>query len=137
MESNLKRKVDAHQISLDLEGLDEFLEASPAEVELVTVEPVVDGASEDNKLILRLLQEVIEVNAAIEVTRERLAAANERMTSLHTVVQLQTKQLEMMAHYQSQAARVTALEHEIDLLKFENAKLKQVWWRRIINWFKS
>ena len=136
MESNLKAQVDAHQISLDLDGLDEFLEAAPADIEVLQPDAVEPADMGEKQLMLRLLQEVIDVNAAVEAARERLTAANERMNSLNTVVQIQTTQLEMLGHYQSQAARVTSLEREIVALKAENAKLKQVWWRRISAWFK-
>src|SRR5580693_1371645 len=110
MNSNLKPQEDAHQISLDLDGLDDFLETMPEIVEAesavdVTVTGNASAHDETNaegpgerELMLRLLDQVAWINSSVDAARDRLAAANERMSSLTTVVQLQTGQFEMLAH---------------------------------------
>ena len=143
MYSNLRPKEDPHQISLDLDGLDEFLESMPEIVETesaidVTVtgtEPAPEQANTEDQgerqLMLQLLEQVAWINSSVDAARDRLAAANERMSSLTTVVQLQTGQFEMLAHYQSQAARVVTLERQVLLLTEENDKLKRPWWKKL------
>lgn len=142
MNSNLKPKEDAHQISLDLDGLDDFLETMPEFVEAESaVDVTVSAQSEqtstteedgsERQLMLQLLEQVAWINSSVDAARERLAAANERMSSLTTVVQLQTGQFEMLAHYQSQGARVATLERQVLLLTEENEKLKRPWWKKL------
>ncbi|HEY9715205.1 MAG TPA: hypothetical protein V6C72_17170 [Chroococcales cyanobacterium] len=130
MNSNLKPQVDAHQISLDLEGLDDFLESSQHQVE------VAEEESQEKSLLLQLMDRVVTVNQSVEEARERLSAANERMSALHTVVQVQTGQLELLSHYQNQAARVTSLERQINQLQEENARLKQSWFNKLLALFQ-
>lgn len=144
MSSNPQPKIDTHQISLDLDGLDDFLEATQEIIEAPEVEIIASQIAEteeipdeERTLLLKLLGQVSDVNSAVEEARDRLAAANERMTSLATVVQLQTGQLELLSHYQNQAARTTSLERQIAELQLQNMKLNQVWWRRLIAFFKG
>jgi hypothetical protein len=132
--SNLQPQVDAHQISLDLDGLDDLLVVSPQVIEVVQEE---DIPAEERQLLLSLLDQIASVNTAVDEARDRLAAANERMSSLATIVQLQTGQLELLSHYQNQAARAVSLERHIAELEAENANLKQTWWRRLLSVFKK
>jgi hypothetical protein len=37
----------------------------------------------------------------------------------------------MLAHYQSQAARVVTLERQVLLLTEENESLKRPWWKKL------
>jgi hypothetical protein len=83
-------------------------------------------------MMLKLLERVHEVNAAVEEARARITQANERMTTLAAVLQLQTDQLELMAHYQSQAARAAALEIRVANLEQENRELKQPFWKKLL-----
>jgi len=131
--ANLQPQIDYHQVSVDLDGLDDFLEGTPVQVEAISEETAEQA---DRRQILQLLDQIININRSVDDARQRLAAANERMNSLTTVVQLQTEQLELLNHFQNRAARVTELEEEIVTLKADNEKLRSTWWRKILSFFK-
>ncbi len=131
--ANLQPQIDYHQVSVDLDGLDDLLEGTPVQVEAISEETAEQA---DRRQILLLLDQIINVNSCVDDARQRLAAANERMNSLTTVVQLQTEQLEMLNHFQNRAARVSELEEEIVTLKAANEKLRSTWWRKILSFFK-
>ena len=105
--ANLQPQIDYHQVSVDLDGLDDLLEGTPVQVEAISEETAEQA---DRRQILLLLDQIINVNSCVDDARQRLAAANERMNSLTTVVQLQTEQLEMLNHFQNRAARVSELK---------------------------
>jgi hypothetical protein len=113
----------------------EFVEAESAVDVTFANESVQITSSEEEgserELMLQLLNQVVWVNNSVDAARERLAVANERMNSLTTAVQLQTGQFEMLAHYQSQAARVATLERQVLLLAEENERLKRPWWKKL------
>ncbi len=131
--ANLQPQIDYHQASVDLDGLDDLLEGTPVQVEAISEETAEQA---DRRQILLLLDQIINVNRCVDDARQRLAAANERMNSLTTVVQLQTEQLEMLNHFQNRAARVSELEEEIVTLKATNEKLRSTWWRKILSFFR-
>ena len=131
--ANLQPQIDYHQVSIDLDGLDDFLVGTPVQADAISEET---AELADRKLILQLLDQIINVNRCVDDARQRLSAANERMNSLTTVVQLQTEQLELLNHFQNRAARVNELEEEIVTLKADNLKLSSTWWRKILSFFK-
>ncbi|HEY9777090.1 MAG TPA: hypothetical protein V6C81_25215 [Planktothrix sp.] len=127
MDSNLQPKVDAHQISLDLDGLEDLL-STTVEHQVVEAQPVDEMESET---ILRLLRELTSVAELVNETRERLAAASERMGSMAAMIKLQAEQLELLSHYQGQATRVSGLEHKITLLKQELIRQRRPWYKKL------
>jgi len=135
MNSNLQPQVDAHQISLDLEGLDELL-AGAVESSTGPAEADVPPMGETEMIIL-LLEQVRLLNEHVSDAKERLVSANQRMASLATVVNLQGRQLESLFQYEAEAARVSVLERNIDLLERENEMLRQPWWQKFILWIKK
>lgn len=136
MEPNLQPRLDAHQISLDLDGLDEFLEVASDYTEGIVAVSAQESKEQqegnERELILQLLDQIVCVNQSVEDARRRLVAANERMNSLTTVVHLQTEQLEMLNHFQNRAAKVTELEGQIDRLAKENERLRLNWWQKLL-----
>jgi hypothetical protein len=47
------------------------------------------------------------------------------------MIQLQSRQLELLGHYQTQAAKCTGLEHKLGLYKQEIIRLRQPWYKKI------
>jgi uncharacterized protein YciW len=90
----------------------------------------------EHELILQLLNQLCLVNELVKDTSERLISANERLTSLAALVSIQNKQMELLTHYQAQAARATSLENQLAIIKLENERLKKPWWRKIMLWLK-
>jgi hypothetical protein len=121
-------EVDLHRSSIDLSGLESFLE-SP-----VTEEPVAEET--ETQVILRLLEQLYRVGELVKDTSQRLTEAHERLNSLTALVSLQNKQMEILSHYQAQAARAAGLEHSLALALAENEKLKRSMWRKIFFWIK-
>jgi hypothetical protein len=128
MNSLPKFEVDLHQASIDLSGLESFLE-SPA-----TEEPVREET--ETQVILRLLEQLYRVGELVKDTSQRLVEAHDRLNSLTALVSLQNKQMEILSHYQAQAARAAGLEHSLSLALAENEKLKRSMWRKIFFWIK-
>jgi hypothetical protein len=128
MNSLPKFELDLHQSSIDLSGLESFLE-SP-----VTEEPVREET--ETQVILRLLEQLYRVGELVKDTSQRLVEAHERLNSLTALVTLQNKQMEILSHYQAQAARAAGLEHSLALALAENEKLKRSMWRKIFFWIK-
>ncbi|HEY9712884.1 MAG TPA: hypothetical protein V6C72_05410 [Chroococcales cyanobacterium] len=127
---------DPRDRALDLDGLEGLLEQAHMEV-------VSEGSSEssgntksENELILKLLNQLCLVNELVKDTSERLVLANERLTSLAALVTTQNKQIELLNHYQAQAARATSLENQLAIIKLENERLKKPLWRKIMFWLK-
>ena len=121
-------ELDLHQSSIDLSGLESFLE-SP-----VTEEP--EREETETQVILRLLEQLYRVGELVKDTSQRLVEAHERLNSLTALVSLQNKQMEILSHYQAQAARSAGLEHSLALALAENEKLKRSMWRKIFFWIK-
>jgi hypothetical protein len=119
---------DAHKASIDLSGLESFLE-SPA-----VAEP--EREETETQVILRLLEQLYKVGELVKDTSERLVEAHEKLTSLTALVSLQNKQMEILSHYQAQAARAAGLEHSLAMALAENEKLKRSGWRKIFSWIK-
>lgn len=136
MNSNLRPQVDAHQISLDLDGLDDLLEGRVGSLPDKTEHPVSVPQSE-TEIILLLLEQVRLLNQHVCEAKERLISANERMGSLASVVKLQTRQLESLPYFEAEAAKVKALERNIALLERENETLRQPWWIRLGRWLNK
>jgi hypothetical protein len=133
--SNLQPQIDAHQISLDLEGLDELLTG-------VVEPPTADGETvaypaSETAMIMLLLEQVRLLNDHVCEAKERLISANERMASLATVVSLQTRQLESLPHYEAESAKIAGLERNIVLLERENEMLRQPWWIKFMRWVRK
>jgi uncharacterized protein HemY len=127
---NLQPQFDAHQSSLDLEGLDELLTG-------VVEPPIADGETavspeSETAMIMLLLEQIRLLNDHVCEAKERLISANERMASLATVVGLQTRKLESLPHYEAEAAKISGLERNIILLERENEMLRQPWWTRLL-----
>jgi hypothetical protein len=135
MNSNLQPQIDAHQISLDLEGLEELLTGI---VEPATFDNTTAAApASETAMIMLLLEQVRLLNEHVYEAKERLISANERMASLATVVTLQTRQLESLPHYEAEAARIAVLERNIVLLEHENEVLRQPWWIKLTRWLQK
>ncbi len=128
MNSLPKYLVDHSQQAINLSGLEAFLEQP--HVEPVPVEET------ETQMILRLLDQLYKVGELVRETSEKLVAANERLNSLSSLVTMQNKQMELLTHYQTQAARVGGLEHSLAMATAENERLKQAWWRKIFFWIK-
>jgi len=120
---------DRRDSALDLDGLEGLLD--PAHIEIAV--PV---EKSENELILQLLSQLCVVNELVKDTSERLMAANERLTSLAALVGIQNKQIELLTHYQAQAARATSLENQLAIIKLENERLRKPWWRKVMLWLK-
>jgi hypothetical protein len=127
MNSLPKYVVDHSQQAIDLSGLEAFLEQPQVEAPIEETE---------TQMILRLLDQLYRVGELVKETSEKLVAANERLTSLSSLVTMQNKQMELLAHYQTQAARVSGLEHSLAMAAAENERLKRSWWRKIFFWIK-
>jgi len=125
-------EADLHQSAIDLSGLEKFLEAEQS-AKLEEVQEVVET---ETQVVLRLLDQLYKVGELVTDTSERLKDAHSRIDNLTTVIALQNKQMELLAHYQAQAARVGGLEHSLAMAAAENARLKQARWRKIFFWLK-
>jgi hypothetical protein len=121
-------EIDAHKASIDLSGLESFLE-SPLVAEAQREET-------ETEVILRLLDQLYRVGELVKDTSERLSEAHERLNSLTALVSLQNKQMEILSHYQAQASRVAGLEHSLAIAIAENERLKRSGWRKIFFWIK-
>lgn len=128
MNSLPKFEVDTHKASIDLSGLETFLE-SP-----IDAEP--EREETETQVILRLLDQLYRVGELVKDTSERLVEAHERLNSLTALVTSQNKQMEILSHYQAQAARAAGLEHSLAMALAENEKLKRSVWRKIFFWIK-
>ena len=120
---------DRRDSALDLDGLEGLLDQAHVEIASPT-------DKSEHELILQLLNQLCLVNELVKDTSERLIAANERLTSLAALVSIQNKQMELLTHYQAQAARATSLENQLAIIKLENERLKKPWWRKIMLWLK-
>lgn len=123
---------DAHHDALDLSGLEGLLERA----EVTVVEPVESVEEAESLTIMRLLDELHRVMQLVQETSSRLMAANERMSSLSTLVTIQNKQLELLTHYQLQASKVAGLEARLAHVSAENERLKRPLWRKLVDRFK-
>ena len=128
MNSLHKFEVDARRASIDLSGLDSFLESRDLQ------EP--EREETEAQVIFRLLDQLYRVGELVKDTSQRLTDAHERLNSLTALVSSQNKQMEILSHYQAQAARVAGLEHNLALVISENERLKQSGWRKIFFWIK-
>lgn len=120
---------DPHDRAIDLDGLEGLLDQAHMEVSH-------EEQGSEHELILKLLNQLCLVNELVKDTSERLVLANERLTSLASLVTTQNKQIELLNHYQAQAARATSLENQLAIIKLENERLKQPFWRKILFWLK-
>jgi hypothetical protein len=132
MNSLSKFEVDARKASIDLSGLEKFLEPPKA------LEAVQESEREETEteVIYRLLDQLYKVGELVTDTSQRLEEAHTRLTTLTALVTLQSKQLEILSHYQTQAAKVSDLEQNLAIALAENEKLKRSSWRKILFWNK-
>jgi polysaccharide pyruvyl transferase WcaK-like protein len=126
-------EADLHRSAIDLSGLEKFLEA---EQSAKNQEEVQEQVETETQVVLRLLDQLYKVGELVSDTSERLKQAHSRIDNLTTVITLQNKQVELLSHYQAQAARVGGLEHSLAMAMAENARLKQAGWRKIFFWLK-
>jgi len=145
--SHLKPKEDPHQISLDLNGLEEFLSAD-FEVQEVVAQPAAVSvpvrpapapkaakslpAIEPNEhdTILNLLYELSQASDMMRQTQSRVDQTQDRINSMQTMLDLQAQQLELLNYYQTQAARLPGLEHKMTLLKQEIIRIRRPWYQK-------
>jgi len=136
MNSNLQPEVDAHQISLDLDGLEELLNGAE-EFPVIEAEQAPPPLASETELIFRLLDQVRILNDHVDQAKERVISANDRMSSLVTMIEMQSSQLERMTHFQIRAGKVQGLERKLELLERENERLRGAWWRKLLFWAKK
>jgi hypothetical protein len=134
MNSLPKFEFDRERQAIDLEGLEAFLVQTE---DPSSKDQSADAAEEsETQTVLRLLDQLYKVGELVRETSEKLVLANERLVSLSSQVAAQNKQMELLAHYQAQAARIGGLEHSLAMISAENERLKASWWRKIFFWIK-
>jgi cell division septal protein FtsQ len=134
MNSLPKFEFDKERRAIDLEGLEAFLvqtdDAGSKDLSAFSNE------ESETQTVLRLLDQLYKVGELVRETSEKLVLANERLVTLSSQVAAQNKQMELLAHYQAQAARIGGLEHSLAMISAENERLKASRWRKIFFWIK-
>lgn len=129
MNTNRKQDLQSHDQSVDLEGLEGLLDH--AHVELAPPpEP------SEATVIQNLLEQLCRVNELVKDTSERLAGANERLNSLASIVSIQSKQMDLLSHYQAQAARTASLENQLAITNAELELHRRPVWKKLMFWVK-
>ena len=137
MNSLPKFEFDRERQAIDLDGLEAFLVQTDNAGSKNQLTGSTDGEEEsETQIILRLLDQLYKVGELVRETSEKLVSANERLITLSSQVTAQNKQMELLAHYQAQAARIGGLEHSLAMISAENERLKSSRWRKIFFWLK-
>ncbi len=131
MNTNPQKELQDHRDSLDLDGLESLLDH--AHLELAKPEAL---PTAELKLIQNLLEQLCRVTELVKDTGERLAGANERLNSLGVLVSTQGKQMELLEHYQTQAARTVSLEHQLAAAQAELEHLRRPLIKKLTFWVK-
>ncbi|MFN8552237.1 MAG: hypothetical protein U0103_12175 [Candidatus Obscuribacterales bacterium] len=131
MNTNPKRNYQSHEDHLDLEGLELLLDHAHLEIPQVPVVPV-----SETKLVQNLLEQLVRVTDLVKDTSERLASAHQRLNQLSTLVTTQAKQMELLDHYQIQAARAASLENQLAAANAELEHHRQPLSRKLLFWVK-
>lgn len=123
---------------VDLEGLEDLLDAAHVKVMTRTQDTDLSGLSEDsavtyfeNRSVLELLARVQEVHSLLTQTNNRLLSAYERMRQMERLVDHQEKRLELLPALEKQAVRATELQVLLDEALVELERLRQPWWQQI------
>lgn len=130
MNSLPKFEFDKERQAINLDGLEAFL------VQTEDFSPTSGDEESETQMVLRLLDQLYKVGELVTETSEKLAHANEKLVILSGQVAAQNKQMELLAHYQAQAARIGGLEHSLAMISAENERLKASKWRKIFFWIK-
>lgn len=131
MKSNAKKQLQPEGDSLDLDGLEMLLERAHLEVAKPDFEPL-----QSDKLVEHLLEQLQQVTDLVNDTSTRLNDANERFKSLLELVETQEKQMELMHHYQTQAARTASVENELAAVQAELEYHRRPWMQKLAFWVK-
>ncbi len=131
MNTNQKKELQSHGDSLNLDGLEALLDHAHLEIPKPPVTP-----ETELKLVQNLLEQLCRVTELVKDTSERLAGANERLNGLGALVTTQGKQMELLEHYQAQAARTVSLENQLAAAKAELEHHRRPLLKRLIFWVK-
>jgi hypothetical protein len=131
MNSKPKKEQQLHEDSLDLDGLELLLDHAHLEIPESPVAPISEA-----QLVQNLLTQLVRVTELVKDTSERLVGANERLTSLSALVTTQAKQMELLDHYQVQAARAASLENQLIAANIELEHHRRPLYRKLLFWVK-
>lgn len=131
MKTNPKKELQSHEDILDLEGLELLLDHAHMEIPPTPVAPVSEA-----KLIQNLLEQLVRVTELVKDTSERLASAHQRLNTLSSLVTTQAKQMELLDHYQVQAARSASLENQLAAANIELEHHRQPLIKKLLFWVK-
>lgn len=131
MNLNPKRDYQAHEDHLDLDGLELLLDHAHLEIPPVPVVPVSEA-----KMVQNLLEQLVRVTDLVKDTSERLSSAHQRLNQLSTLVTTQAKQMELLDHYQIQAARAASLENQLAAANAELDHHRQPLIKKVLPWVK-
>lgn len=139
--SNAQRQYEPYYDPADISGLEDLLENDAQSTESLELPESAELASiDETREVLELLGAVAALSKMSENLGKSLAAAQDRLIALQTMVALQTEKIESLPYYQAQAAKVPNLEEQVyylarqaRCLEDENAYLRQSWWKRFLS----
>lgn len=132
MNSNAaKNQFHSHEENLDLDGLELLLDRAHLEIPKNEIVPAPEA-----KLVQNLLEQLIRVTELVKDTSDRLASAHQRLNTLSSLVTTQAKQMELLDHYQAQAARAVSLENQLSAANAELAYHRRPLLQKVCFWVR-
>ncbi|HIA55708.1 MAG TPA: hypothetical protein EYN91_27095 [Candidatus Melainabacteria bacterium] len=130
---------------LDLSGLEDLLER--AQLEVVTSAPDVEAevissketeeSPTEAKLVLDLLNHLMQVNELVVETNRRLNMATSRLGQLDEMLTAQSVWLERLPALEVKAAQLEDVQLKLELATAENEWLKKSWINKFLSAIKD